>query len=82
MDNMKHFQIKNVDVDLYLDVDQRMLKLCVVGVSGEDEEVYINGLCNSENIEGWVPHLLFETVSNRQSVRVGSVDSGCYGRKY
>ena len=79
--DLTHFLEKKVEVDIYLDVDQGIFKLCVVGVSGEDKEIYIEGLGGSGNDDGWVPHLLFSGSGLQQQVRACSIDSQCYGKR-
>ena len=81
--DMKHFLMKKGEVDMYLDADQGIFKFCVVGISGEDKEVYIDGLDNSENTDGWVPHLLFANGTNghEQQIRACSIDDECYGQE-
>ena len=80
---MNHFSKKRCQVDIYLDLDQGIFKLCVVGISGENKEVYIDGLCNSKNTDGWVPHLFFANISggHLQQIRACKIDSECYGQK-
>ena len=81
--NMRQFVMTNGDVDMYLDADQGIFKFCVVGIADEDKEVYIDGLCNSENKDGWVPCLLFAngTGSYKQQLRACCIDSECYGKE-
>ena len=79
--DLNHFKIKMGEVDMYLDVDKGIFKLCVVGALNEKKEVIINGLHESGNERGWVPHLLFNANDRAQHVRVGSIDSICYGMK-
>ena len=80
--DMQHFKMKKGEVDIYLDADQGIFKLCVVGIHGEEKEVYIEGLNDSGNNKGWVPHLLFAAASNNgQQVRACSIDSEYYGQK-
>ena len=79
--NLQHFLLEKGEVDIYLDVDQGILKLCVVGVSGKDKEIYIEGLGNSGNDDGWVPHLLFTTQAREQQIRACKIDPECYGKE-
>ena len=79
---LQHFKMKKGEVDIYLDVDKRIFKLCVVGACDKEGEVYIDGLVKPPNNDGWVPHLTFASAGPSQQVRVCSIDSECYGKKF
>ena len=81
--DMQHFLMKKGEVDIYLDADQGIYKFCVVGIAGEDKEVYIDGLGNSENEDGWVPCLIFDngTGDYKQQVRACCIANECYGKE-
>ena len=81
--SMGHFLVEKCEVDIYLDADQGVFKLCVVGISGTDKEVFIDGLRNAENDDGWVPHLLFTRFcdDHQQQIRACKIDSECYGKE-
>ena len=81
--SLTHFLEKKVEVDIYLDVDQGILRFCVVGVCDEDKEVYIEGLrwWPWMNNDGWVPHFLFCGSGTQQQIRACSIDIECYGKE-
>ena len=76
----KHFAKDNIEVDLYLDCDKGIFRLCVVGMDIDiNNEVEITGLNNVGNEDGWVPHVLF--IDHSVVVRCCSIQAEFYGQK-
>ena len=79
--DLQHFSMRHGEDDIYLDAGQGIFKLRVVGVPGENKEIYIEGLGNTGNDEWWVPNLLFDGYRPNQEMRACGIDSECYGKK-
>ena len=78
---MNHFKVlKDGEIDIYVDPEGGELKMCVVGIAGEDKEVVINGINESENKDGWVLTISFGASSTSIKARVCSIDAECYGK--
>ena len=73
----------NCEVDIYLDLDEQELRMCVVGVNGDDNEYAEEAiLYNISNDEGWVPHFNFASASiNQQKIQIARVPLDWYGEK-
>ena len=77
--NLSHFKdVADGEIDLYVDADQGIFRMCVVGMLSEDKEVEITGLNKSNNEKGWVPRIIF--YNKLQSFRIASIDVGLYGQ--
>ena len=79
----KHFQQKDIEVDLYLDCDKGIYRLCVVGYEISDVmELQAIGLNNCGNKNGWVPNITFPLRAKPGlAVRCGKIDPSHYGKK-
>ena len=74
-----HFKNNNIEVDLYLDCDEGIFRLCVVGMElNDDTEVEIVGLNNSGNKNGWVPNVIFSSKPSELTVRCCKIYSNEY----
>ena len=77
--DMKHFMWNGIQVDLYLDCDEGIFRLCVVGMEVNiNNEVEIIGLNKCGNENGWVPNLIF-CFNGGTTVRCGKIDASYYG---
>ena len=80
--DFSHFRnCKDGEVDIYIDCDEGILKICVVGVVGQEKEVHISELNKSGNNDGWVPNFLFGYEGVQQRIRVAVIDAECYGKE-
>ena len=78
--SFSHFgDLTDGEVDIYMDCDAGILRICVVGMLQEDKEVEISGLDKSGNNDGWVPNLLFGSGGIKQKIQVAAIDSRYYG---
>ena len=75
---MAHFK-DATEIDVFVDADQGILRMCVVGMLSEDKEVEITGLNESNNKIGWVPRIIFYHKS--QSFEIAHIDTGLYGQR-
>ena len=79
--DMAHFAaLKNGYIDVYIDGDSGIWKVCVVGILGDDKEPQINGLKKAGNEKGWVPHFTFYDKS--MELRIASIDYELYGKEH
>ena len=72
-----HFQQKECEIDIYLDSDRGLLKLCVVDRLMRSE-VVIDGLRSDG--DGWVPHFNFGTGAVHAQIRLAKIPEAWYGK--
>ena len=68
---LNHFDKKQLEVDLLLDIDKKELRICVVGKKGKDKEAVISNVeYPDKQNKGFVPHINFGGSGQLQSVKV------------
>ena len=76
---MKHFGKVDGEYDIYVDCDEGILRLCVVGMLEEKYEAEISGLNECDNESGWVPHIVF-LANNNHTFRIARIPNDWYGK--
>ena len=79
--NTEHYKQKQCEVDIYLNVDEGVLKTSVVGESEEAKEVTFSGLSSINNDFGWVPVFNFGTGAFQTKIRFARIPDSWYGVK-
>ena len=76
----KYFnQLRDGEVDLLLDVDNKTLNICVVGKCDDKHEAKIWNLDDNEN--GWVPHLnCYSYNHSGHQFRIAKIPNDWYGK--
>ena len=72
-----HFEFQCGEVDMLLDVDQGILKFCVVGQLKDELEAIMHDLPRDTNT-GWVPH--FNTFCEGTKLRIARIPIELYGQ--
>ncbi len=73
------FMANNMEIDIYLDVDEGILKMTKTGDVEPDFDAQIDGINNGGNKNGWIPHI---AVQNRfQNIRIAKINPSWYGIK-
>ena len=82
--DLAHFEeLKEGEIDIYVDDVNGILKICIVGMVSDDKEVFIKGINNCGNKDGWVPHLILDEDTNEglQNIQIGQIRKEMYGKK-
>lgn len=79
------FQGKNIELDIYLDLENDgLLKFKKIGCDEEDDWIYetqMHGLTKCEGIyNGWIPHFALFGNNNNGQVQIAKIDVDCYGK--
>ena len=78
---MDHFNnTRYYEVDIYIDCDKGVFKLCRVGMTDEIYEVQMKGLNKCGNQHGWVPHVEFAVNDGETNIRIAKIDLTAYGQ--
>ena len=81
---MNHFTDVDIEIDIYLDADKKILKMKRVGYSDKEEyEPMINNLYTGNNEEGWIPNFNFGSQADKkQRIMIARIeDESWYGQK-
>ena len=74
-------------MDIFLDLEEKMIKFCVVGKLDEENAERDNEpkMCNYKDVKvnemGWCPHVNLYTSALNATVRVAEIPIQYYGRK-
>ena len=82
--DMAYFrELKEVEIDIYVDDIEGVFKACIVGQSSPDKEIFIQGIDKSGNKKGWIPHLILDPYADRetQNIEIKQIGEEMYGRK-
>ena len=66
------------ELDLLLNCDSKMLKICVVGDEDDDNNAWI--MIDDKNMNGWVPHFELEGCLNGPKLRICKIPAAWYGK--
>ena len=81
---LDHFNEGDIEIDIYLDADKRILKMKRVGYLDEEKyEAMITNLYTGNNKEGWIPNFAFGgSAREEQQIRIARiVDISLYGQE-
>ena len=81
---LDHFKEGDMEIDIYLDADKRILKMKRVGYLDEEKyEPMITNLYTGNNKQGWIPNFTFGYDSGQeQQIRIARiVDISLYGQQ-
>lgn len=82
--DMFHFGEAECEVDIYLDCDEGILKLCVVGLMDEKYEAQMiipkQKEDKSDCLIDWTPHLIFPSFSFGPKIKIAQISLLEYGR--
>ena len=72
----------NCEIDIYLDLDARELRMCIVGVNGDNQFAEEAISYNISTNEGYVPHFNFASASvDSQRIQVARIPLDWCGKK-
>ena len=80
--NMRHFKDGDVEIDIYLDADQGLMRMKRVGFEDDDKyEAEFRNINNCpDNKDGWIAHFCFEISRDcDQEIRMAIIDKSWYG---
>ena len=79
----QHFRDTEVELDLYLDLENEgLFRMKRVGYKVDEKyEAQIRGINKCSQItNGWIPHFAYYGGENRQEVQMASIDPKYYGQ--
>ena len=76
--DVRHFRMTEGEIDIYLDCDQGILRLCLVGQTERNSIAEITGLNESGNNVGWVPHFVLYNSSIK--IRIAKIPQAWFGK--
>eukprot|EP01084_Bolivina_argentea_P003852 7282_1 len=78
--DLQHFASKKCVVDMLLDADNGILKICVVGMCDDEHEAKIWNMATTNLYQRWVPHFTFGSSANGAQLQVTEIYKGYYGK--
>eukprot|EP01084_Bolivina_argentea_P123528 218903_1 len=79
--DLKHFIQNKCVIDILLNADKGLLKLCVPGICDDNHEALIYDIPINNKCKGWIPYFYFSKKSKNATLSIIQVDKYWYGKK-